>query len=202
MVGTGKEMRNLDTNTLSLLLKATEELIQEKGCQQTTMQDIMQRTGLSKGGIYHYVKSKDELFGMILENSMDAMDQKFWEAVEQETNRQVQGPLLTIVNTLMNRDIHNQIFIYLLSQQHQPKIASMLEQLDIRAKALAKEWIQVGQEHGAIPAHLDAEWISNFFLTLSYGLRVQQMINQGSTVPTLQDFLTVMVRTLSEGDVK
>jgi AcrR family transcriptional regulator len=202
MVGTGKEMRNLDTNTLSLLLKATEELIQEKGCQQTTMQDIMQRTGLSKGGIYHYVKSKDELFGMILENSMDAMDQKFREAVEQETNRQVQGPLLTIVNTLMNRDIHNQIFIYLLSQQHQPKMSSMLEQLDIRAKALAKEWIQVGQEHGAIPAHLDAEWISNFFLTLSYGLRVQQMINQGSTVPTLQDFLTVMVRTLSEGDVK
>ncbi|WP_175471903.1 helix-turn-helix domain-containing protein [Paenibacillus naphthalenovorans] len=45
----------MDQNTFQFILSTTEQLIKEKGCQQTTLQDIMERTGLSKGAIYHYV---------------------------------------------------------------------------------------------------------------------------------------------------
>ncbi|ALS22500.1 MULTISPECIES: TetR/AcrR family transcriptional regulator [Paenibacillus] len=69
----------MDQNTFQFILSTTEQLIKEKGCQQTTLQDIMERTGLSKGAIYHYVKSKDELFGKILLGYMEELNHSFHE---------------------------------------------------------------------------------------------------------------------------
>lgn len=69
--------------SFQLLLTATEELILEKGCQQTTLQDIMKRSGLSKGAIYHYVKSKDELLGLLLQRRFAAISQRFYQTVRE-----------------------------------------------------------------------------------------------------------------------
>lgn len=43
------------------ILEASEALFAEKGFDATTMQDIMARSGLSKGAIYHHFKSKEEI---------------------------------------------------------------------------------------------------------------------------------------------
>ena len=43
------------------ILEATGALFAEKGFDATTMQDIMARSGLSKGAIYHHFKSKEEI---------------------------------------------------------------------------------------------------------------------------------------------
>lgn len=56
--------------TLKHVLETTEQLAAEIGCQNTTLQEIIKRSGMSKGAIYHYVQSKDELFGLILEEHM------------------------------------------------------------------------------------------------------------------------------------
>jgi AcrR family transcriptional regulator len=44
--------------SFQLLLTSTEQLIQEKGCKNTTLKDIIEQTGLSKGAIYHYVTAR------------------------------------------------------------------------------------------------------------------------------------------------
>lgn len=46
----------------NLILHAAEELFSEKGYQGATVQHISERAGLSKGAIYLYFKSKEELF--------------------------------------------------------------------------------------------------------------------------------------------
>ena len=43
------------------ILEAMGALFAEKGFDATTMQDIMARSGLSKGAIYHHFKSKEEI---------------------------------------------------------------------------------------------------------------------------------------------
>ncbi len=43
------------------ILEASGALFAEKGFDFTTMQDIMERSGLSKGAIYHHFKSKEEI---------------------------------------------------------------------------------------------------------------------------------------------
>lgn len=43
-------------------LEAAELLFSEKGFRNTTMQEIAERAGISKGGVYLYFKSKEELY--------------------------------------------------------------------------------------------------------------------------------------------
>ena len=69
--------------TKRLLLDTTKQLILEKGCAATTLNDIITRSGLSKGAIFHYVKSKDELFSWVLKERLEEINRRFFEAAEQ-----------------------------------------------------------------------------------------------------------------------
>lgn len=46
----------------SAVLAAAEELFSEKGYRNTTIQEVAEKAGLSKGGVYLYFKSKEELY--------------------------------------------------------------------------------------------------------------------------------------------
>ncbi|WP_244226785.1 TetR/AcrR family transcriptional regulator [Paenibacillus protaetiae] len=65
------------------LLDSIKELIREKGCHSITMKDIMEKSGLSKGVIFHYVKSKDEIFAWMLQERLEETNDHFMNAVEQ-----------------------------------------------------------------------------------------------------------------------
>lgn len=69
--------------TIRLLLDTTKGLIQEKGCHSITLKDIMDKSGLSKGAIFHYVKSKDEIFVWVLQERLEETNERFMNEVEQ-----------------------------------------------------------------------------------------------------------------------
>lgn len=46
--------------TIRRLLDTTKALIEDVGCKSLTMKDIVDRSCLFKGAIFHYVKSKNE----------------------------------------------------------------------------------------------------------------------------------------------
>lgn len=54
--------------TKNKIIDVAIKLIIEKGYDETTMQDIVSQTSLSKGAVYHHFKSKKE----ILEHAMDS----------------------------------------------------------------------------------------------------------------------------------
>ena len=45
--------------TVEKILSAAERLFAQKGYAKTTLQDIIDTTGLSKGAVYHHFKSKE-----------------------------------------------------------------------------------------------------------------------------------------------
>lgn len=104
------------TPKLEKLIEVTEQLIEEKGCNNTTLADIIRRSGLSKGGIYHYVKSKDELYGLILQRRMSLTDLNFQSEASQ-ANAGLDEPVKAIVKGLPyltdDNDIGSEVFIYL-----------------------------------------------------------------------------------------
>ena len=60
-------MRQEEKSLLSRnkILEASGALFAEKGFDATTMQDIMARSGLLKGAIYHHFKSKEEIMQVL-----------------------------------------------------------------------------------------------------------------------------------------
>jgi AcrR family transcriptional regulator len=51
--------------------RAASKLFNDKGYLQTTTKDIADSAKLSKGGLFHYFASKDDVLYFILKNYMD-----------------------------------------------------------------------------------------------------------------------------------
>lgn len=50
------------------VIQAAFELFSEKGYKDTTTRDICRKTGLTSAGLYHYIKSKEELLNEVERN--------------------------------------------------------------------------------------------------------------------------------------
>jgi len=64
-------------NRKNAILKAARKLFFDKGFRQVTVEDIAKKAELSKGSIYLYFNSKEEIYSQILLNDID----KFHERV-------------------------------------------------------------------------------------------------------------------------
>ncbi|ANS76758.1 hypothetical protein AWM70_21020 [Paenibacillus yonginensis] len=189
------------TGSFKLILDTAETLIGEKGCRKTTLQDIIDRSGLSKGAIYHYVSGKDELFGLILRSRMESMNASFEKAVEAAGERDAATPTRALAEGLMNGaskdSVSNKIFTYLLAQSDQPKVTAILNELYRHSVELAERWIAIGQQAGAIPAELDAGRLAASFIVFSYGLRVQKVVaNESDPTLKMEDIFGLLFKSL------
>ena len=53
--------------TVEKILRVSLKLFQEKGYEATTIQDIVDALGMSKGAIYHHFKSKADIMDLLSE---------------------------------------------------------------------------------------------------------------------------------------
>lgn len=187
-------------SSFQLILTTTEQLIIEKGCRQTTMQDIINRTGLSKGAIYHYVSGKDELFGLILKTKIEQINAKFFETVSKEETIGITSPLNVIAEGIAENssgdDVTNKIFIYLLGRMDDPKVEEIVGDVYTHSLETSIKWIEVGQEEGVIPMVVNAEKMAQIFITFMYGIRVQNTVNKGDVKIKMDEIFQVMFRSL------
>lgn len=184
--------------TKSLLLDAAILLIQEKGCHAITMKDIMDKSGLSKGAIFHYVKSKDEIFVWVLQERLEDTNNRFINEVEQG-RRSFDEPMLKIsesISAYETADVTNKVLMYLLGKEDEPLIADALHQYYERSVSLSEQWIQTGQQHGVIPETIDAGKTADMFVLLTLGLRVRSSIPNVSAAYTAQDFTSFITELL------
>ncbi|MBW5446116.1 TetR family transcriptional regulator [Cohnella sp. CFH 77786] len=184
--------------TTKLLLDTTKELIREKGCHTITMKDIMARSGLSKGAIFHYVKSKDEIFVWVLQDRLEETNRRFMNEVEQG-RRSFPEPMRMIAESIeayAKADLTNKVLMYLLGKEDQPVIAEALRQHYDRSVELSRQWIEVGQRHGAIPESVDAAKAADMFVLLTLGLRVRSTIPSTQAVFGAQDFTALITNIL------
>lgn len=71
--------RRNSRNTRSRIVSASWELFYEKGYDDTTVDDIVERSGTSKGSFYHYFPGKDAL----LSSLSSLFDEKYEELMSQ-----------------------------------------------------------------------------------------------------------------------
>lgn len=181
--------------TRQLLLDTTHEMIEEKGCGQLTLQDIMERSGLSKGAIYHYVKSKDELLALVLQDRLADTNHKFQQAANLDV-KTYEAPMQMILHNLTriseSKDVTNQILIYLMSKNDQPAIAEILQQFHSIALEQSQQWIEKGQQAGVISPSVPADRIAQLFVLISHGVRMRSAFTTDTAqygTPEIAEFM-------------
>lgn len=185
--------------TTRLLLDTTKALIREKGCSSITMKDIMERSGLSKGAIFHYVKSKDEIFVWVLQEQLEETNERFTNEIEQG-RRTFDEPMSKIADNITalehEQDVTNKVLMYLLGKEEEPVVAEALKRYYERSVDLSKQWIEAGQRHGVIPSSVDAVKTADMFVLLTIGMRVRSTIPMARAAYKAPDFIAWITETL------
>lgn len=66
--------KNNAKQTKENIIATAVQLFMEKGFEKTSMQDIANTLGISKGGIYHHFKSKEEIINIVRENKANNVE--------------------------------------------------------------------------------------------------------------------------------
>lgn len=187
-------------SSFQTILQATETLIHEKGCRQTTLQDILKKTGLSKGAIYHYVTGKDELLGLVLKSRIEQMNERFMNLVNDPATVGLDNPLQLIasgfVRTSQPEDVTNKIFIYLLSQMDNAAVAAIMHDVYEYTRGVCERWIEVGQQSGVIPLSVDRRRVATRLLTYMYGMRMYNTIRPAPDDGQIEEVMAFMMQAL------
>ncbi len=62
------------------VVEAAAELFAERGYHATTMQDLTEATGLTAGGLYHYIGSREQLLIAICDALVEPLLERGWTA--------------------------------------------------------------------------------------------------------------------------
>src|SRR5271155_4615354 len=57
------------------IYRVAAEIMCQKGYQATSMNDIAEAVGLTKAGVYHYIRGKEDLLFQIMSFGMDMVDE-------------------------------------------------------------------------------------------------------------------------------
>lgn len=69
--------------TIETILSVSSKLFVEKGFDKTSMQDIVNMAGISKGAIYHHFKSKEEIIKAVMERQSSNIEGKFGKLLDE-----------------------------------------------------------------------------------------------------------------------
>jgi len=150
----------------------------------------MEQSELSKGAIFHYVKSKDEIFAWVFQERLEETNRRFMEEV-QASPANFDGPMHIIARNLAaledSEDITNKVLMYLLGKEDEQAIAEVLHHYYERSVGFSKQWIVSGQQHGVIDASVDADKTAEMFVMLTLGLRVRTSLPNQQFACTAED---------------
>lgn len=187
-----------------ILLDATSALIVESGCAKTTLAQIMKRTGLSKGAIYHYIKSKDELLAKVLEARIHETNDRFFEKMG-KNKQKLEDPIDVLSESFEAlhhpKNIANQILMYFIGRNDQPEAMNALREFDEWMYEFSKLWIRSGQKNGVISDQIDANQTAELFVLMSSGFRMRSVHSGGGFMFQTSQFSVFMKDIFKETPV-
>ncbi len=66
------QAKNPEKSRQKLIIKAASKLFMEKGYHASTVREIARESGITVGTLYHYIKSKEDIFPLV-QRDMDAL---------------------------------------------------------------------------------------------------------------------------------
>lgn len=183
--------------TLEQILSVSAKLFTEKSYEKTSIQDIIDTLGMSKGAIYHHFKSKEEILEAV-------MDQQFSYAAEMLSHliANTEAPnarlkLIQILEKLLSDPKAHTLDKVLSHQIKNPQfvLTGMKNGVEKDAPIIAQIMIQ-GQEDGSITTESPYECAEVFMLLINIWINPTLFRrNRAETISRLT-FLQQMMRSL------
>jgi len=163
-------MAGKGTHTRHNIITKTLQLFCVKGYYHTSINDILQATGLTKGGLYGHFASKEELWYAVYDEAL-----RIWRAVVFQGIRSGSDPLeriqILIENDLKNK-LGNHVFeggcffhsmLVELAGQSATMSRHLLQGFE-RLGGLLCAWLEQADQQGLLKENLNLNEIANYII--------------------------------------
>jgi TetR/AcrR family transcriptional repressor of nem operon len=163
-------MHNKGTLTRQNITEKSLQLFSVKGYFNTSINDILAATGLTKGGLYGHFASKEDIWYAVYDEAV-----KIWRDIVFKNIRNVINPLerieITIENHLANylgKDVFEGgcFFVNMLVEVsgQSEKMSRQILKGFVQFSRLLRRWLDESDEKGLLKQGLNYKEISNFIV--------------------------------------
>ncbi len=162
------------------IISAAWELFRDKGFGRTTVDDIIERSGTSKGSFYYYFDTKDELL-----NTLSVVLDDYYEELESRMSQETDcfEKLLYLnreVHAMMEEKISIELLASLYSTQLIAKGESQLLDANRKYYKLIFRIVEEGQKRGEIRGDLSIQDIVKYYSMCERALVSDWCLSKGS----------------------
>lgn len=157
------------------IVEESLQLFSVKGYFNTSISDLLEATGLTKGGLYGHFRSKEEVWVAAYDRAVE-----IWKAVVFAGVTEIDDPLERVLKTVENDllgYVGGEVFaggcfffnmLVELSGQRDEMIRRILEGFK-RFTLLLGSWLEEAVESGRLPPHVDPAEMADFVVTVLNG---------------------------------
>lgn len=166
------------------ILDSALDCFAKKGFQVATIDDIVKRSGISKGAIYNYFKSKDEIYLELMREQTETNNAKLLEKLS--NLRTAKEKLIYLFGIYIGMDPYEEdrrkiIIVHLEFTLYSSRSDEINKILKERGRKffiqLIIEIIEEGQRLGEFRRNVELQVIANMFWTLMDGAMLHTIIN-------------------------
>lgn len=164
------------------IILAALRLFLLRGYRNVSLMDVANEIGITKGGIYHYFGSKEELFHAGICYLFDYFGGKYSEFISKEKtfrgtlrfllSGEQDNYLESLLNIKQGDYRANNASLALEVMHNFPEIQERIDSSQLVLRNIIKEKLQMAQESGEVRPDLDAEVMATIVLSISSGLNV------------------------------
>jgi len=168
--------------TKNNIIIAALRLFLLRGYRNVSLVDVGNEIGITKGGIYHYFGSKEELFHSVIDYLFDhfgvryaelfAKEKSFREILKFMLGGEQEAYMERLLNLKHGDYRANHASIALEIMHNFPKIQDRIDHGHLQLRNTITEKLQIAQETGEIRSDLDAEILATMVLSISCGLNI------------------------------
>lgn len=175
------------------ILDAAADLFVHYGYDKTTVSDIAQRAGVSKGAIYLHFESKDDLLEGLILREMQTYAEKWLELIEADPKGgTIAGMYKNSLYALSSSD-----FMAAMFKQDRDILGNYLRKPDNFFRTLRDrqnqspryEFVKMMQAAGAVRGDIDAKVTAHIMDMLAYGLVGMDNVKAEEDIPPVEDVI-------------
>lgn len=177
------------------LLQAAKALFNEKGFSRTTLAEIAQKAGLTRGAAYWHFKSKDEIFITIVEQALDDMTASKKQALSSPdcSAKERLQRLLALPCTLPTEyALVNSVATLLPAYPQFAELEASVQRHKDQLRKLVQDFLEDAQQQGLLTLHASTESTTKLLFLLFEGLYFHTQEGKVVTGEELSDFLEIL----------
>lgn len=182
------------TNNRQKIIDAAIQLFGDKGVEKTSLADIAKKVGISKGTLYYYYSTKNDLIFDITEVHMEKITGGIFSNIEKKQGDITWQSLLThLIETLLKSETRTRLHLYLIQE-----VLSGNHELKDRFQKNYDQWFQMIQDGFTQTTSIDKDLSihARILVALIDGMIIQSSIGLKSL--NLDDVIHEVAKTIND----